>query len=425
LEYSPALLTAIAPYLGSGKLDEVGTANFDFATRREIEIDSLELQHIQEWEEHTLLGGVRLQSGEVETTATLAVERPTSLGGFSTPAADQRVVGEFERQTFYAYDFWSPKPWLTLIGGASWDHIEHPDNFRNPPVNDLQREDERLSGKAGLILSPTDSLHLRGVYTQGLGGMTFDESVRLEPVQIAGFNQSYRTLLSESIAGSVETPRFQTWGLGLDGNLSGKTWWGITGQVAEQRVDRTLGAFDGISNLPGDHTYFYAYFPSSIAQELSYLEESLLVTINQLIDRDWAVGTTYRVTDSSLRTTFPEIPASDDPDANLLDSATLHELGLSLNWNSPSGFFARIEENFYAQDLDDDPAGRSADAPSRENDAFWQTNLLAGYRFNRNLCEVSAGLLNVTDQDYRLGPLNPYFDIARERTLIVRFRASF
>jgi len=96
-----------------------------------------------------------------------------------------------------------------------------------------------------------------------------------------------------------------------------------------------------------------------------------------------------------------------------------------LNWNSPSGFFARIEENFYAQDLDDDPAGRSADAPSRENDAFWQTNLLAGYRFNRNLCEVSAGLLNVTDQDYRLGPLNPYFDIARERTLIVRFRASF
>jgi tetratricopeptide (TPR) repeat protein len=425
LEYSPTLLTAIAPYLGSGELLGAGTANFDFATRREIEIDSLELQHIQEWEEHTLLGGVRLQSGEVETTATLAVERPTPLGGFSTPAADQRVVGEFERQTFYAYDFWSPKPWLTLIGGASWDHIEHPDNFRNPPVNDLQREDERLSGKAGLILSPTDSLHLRGVYTQGLGGMTFDESVRLEPVQIAGFNQSYRTLLSESIAGSVETPRFQTWGLGLDGNLSGKTWWGITGQVAEQRVDRTLGAFDGISNLPGDHTYFYAYFPSSIAQELSYLEESLLVTINQLIDRDWAVGTTYRVTDSSLRTTFPEIPASVDPDANLLDSATLHELGLSLNWNSPSGFFARIEENFYAQDLDDDPAGRSADAPSRENDAFWQTNLLAGYRFNRNLCEVSAGLLNVTDQDYRLGPLNPYFDIARERTLIVRFRASF
>jgi len=423
LEYSPALLGAIAPYLGSGEILGVGTAGFDFATRREIEIDSFELQHIQELKEHTLLGGVRLQSGEVETTAMLSVERPTFAGGFSTPAVEQRVVGEFERQTFYAYDFWSPTPWLTLIGGASWDHIEHPDNFRNPPVNELQREDERLSGKAGLILSPTDSLHLRGVYTQGLGGMTFDESVRLEPVQIAGFNQSYRTLLSESIAGSVETPRFQSWGLGLDGTLSGKTWWGITGQVVEQEVDRTLGAFDGYS--AGVLPVTPAYFPSGVSQDLSYLEESLSTSVNQLVARDWAVGTSYRITDSTLRSTFPDIPTTVLPSADLIDSATLHELGLSLNWNSPSGLFARIEGNFYAQDLDDDPAGRPVGAAPRENDEFWQTNLLAGYRFNRNLCEISTGVLNLTDQDYRLSPLNPYFDIARERTFILRFRASF
>jgi tetratricopeptide (TPR) repeat protein len=36
LEYSPALLTAIAPYLGSGKLLGIEAAGFDFATRREI-----------------------------------------------------------------------------------------------------------------------------------------------------------------------------------------------------------------------------------------------------------------------------------------------------------------------------------------------------------------------------------------------------
>lgn len=423
LNYSPALLSALTPYIGSGAIQGVSSAPFAFETQREMEIDSFELQHIQEFEEHTLLGGVRLQSGEVETKAMLAVEEFTFAGGFSTPAVDQYVVGEFERQTFYAYDFWSPTPWITLIGGATWDHIEHPDNFRNPPVNDLQREDERLSGKAGLILSPTDSLHLRGVYTQGLGGMSFDESVRLEPVQIAGFNQSYRTVISESIAGSVETPRFQSWGIGLDGNLSSKTWWGITGQVIEQEVDRTLGAFDGYSS--GVFPITPAYFPSGVSQELSYLEESLFATVNQLIARDWAVGTSYRITDSTLRSTFPDIPTAFMPNADVLDSATLHELGLSLNWNSPSGLFARIEGNFYAQDLDDDPAGQAFGAEVRENDEFWQTNVLAGYRFNRNLCEISAGILNVTDQDYRLSPLNPYFDIARERTFVLRFRASY
>ena len=36
--------------------------------------------------------------------------------------------------------------WLTLIGGVSWDRIEHPDNFRNPPINDQQRTDDPSQG---------------------------------------------------------------------------------------------------------------------------------------------------------------------------------------------------------------------------------------------------------------------------------------
>jgi tetratricopeptide (TPR) repeat protein len=418
LTYAPALLDAIAPYLGRGAVTDVGNAAFSFATRREIEIDSIELQQIQEFDTHTLLGGGRFQSGEFNTTATLSVDRPT-FSGFSTPAADQNLTTEFERISLYAYDFWSPVDGLTLIGGVTWDHIEHPDNFRNPPVNDLQREDEQLSGKAGLILSPSSFFHIRGVFTQGLGGVTYDESVRLEPVQIAGFNQSYRTLISESVAGSVETPRFQSWGLGLDGNLKTDTWWGITGQVVEQDVDRTLGVFDGYAS--GVFPRTPAFFPSGTAQRLAYREESILATLNQLVSRDWALGSSYRLTRSELRTTYPEIPVLLKPDADVEDEALLHELGLSLNWNSPSGLFARLEGNWYAQDLKDDPA-RGA---SREGDDFWQSNAFVGYRFNRNLSEISAGLLNLNDQDYRLSPLSPYFDIARERTFLLRFRSSF
>ncbi|MBL9130541.1 MAG: hypothetical protein JNG86_05040 [Verrucomicrobiaceae bacterium] len=264
---------------------------------------------------------------------------------------------------------------------------------------------------------------MRGAFTQGLGGVTFDESVRLEPVQIAGFNQSYRTIISESIAGSVETPEFQSWGLSIEGYLPSRTWWGVTANVIEQDVDRSVGAFIGYSSglFPIDP----AYFPGSTSQSLSYREESLQFTINQLVSSQFALGALYRVTQSELRTTFNDLLAFGAPNAVVQDRATLHELGLSLNWNSPSGFFARLEANYYAQSLSDDPRGLAPGAAPRSGDTFWQFNAFAGYRFRRNMCEVSAGFLNLTGQDYSLSPLNPYADLARDKTFVLRCRFSF
>ena len=39
--------------------------------------------------------------------------------------------------------------------------------------------------------------------------------------------------------------------------------------------------------------------------------------------------------------------------------------------------------------------------------------------------EISVGVLNINDADYRLSPLNPYGDIPRERTAVVRCRFTF
>ncbi len=54
-----------------------------------------------------------------------------------------------------------------------------------------------------------------------------------------------------------------------------------------------------------------------------------------------------------------------------------------------------------------------------------QINLIAGFRFRRNYGEVSLGLLNLTDQDYKLNPLNPYNELPRDRTLAARVRLNF
>ena len=50
---------------------------------------------------------------------------------------------------------------------------------------------------------------------------------------------------------------------------------------------------------------------------------------------------------------------------------------------------------------------------------------MVGYRFNRSLCEVSAGLINIGNTNYHLSPLNPRPEIERAQTVVLRCRLSF
>jgi tetratricopeptide (TPR) repeat protein len=422
--YSQELLRAIAPFLGDGEILNVRDAPFRFDSVREFDILSAEIQQVLQTERHTLLAGARWQDGEFRTRARLTLDRDDPdgqfAGGFPTPASDQYSTVDFQRASLYAYDYWQATRCLTLVGGLAWDHIEHPDNFRNPPVNDLQQEEDGLSGKLGFTWLPASAITVRGAYAQGLGGVTFDESVRLEPVQIAGFNQSYRTVISESLAGSVECPEFETFGLSIEGSLPTRTWWGANVSVIEQEVDRTLGIFTGYDL--GVFPVSPSYFPDDTAQTLDYREQSAALTVNQLLGDEFAVGAGYRFIRSELQTTLPELLGDGLALASVKDRATLHEIALHADWNSPTGLFARVEANWYSQDLDDDP--RSG-GPPRNGDAFWQFNAFAGYRFNDNLCEVSAGILNIGDSGYHLSPLTPHADLVQRQTAIVGCRLSF
>ncbi len=81
----------------------------------------------------------------------------------------------------------------------------------------------------------------------------------------------------------------------------------------------------------------------------------------------------------------------------------------------------RTAEYLHPQSLQDGPAPGA----SRKDEDLWQNHLFVGYHINRNLFEVSAGVLNLADTNYRLCLLSPYFEIAHERTLVIRFRARF
>ena len=52
-------------------------------------------------------------------------------------------------------------------------------------------------------------------------------------------------------------------------------------------------------------------------------------------------------------------------------------------------------------------------------------NAFVGYRFLHRKAELTLGLLNITDQNYNLNPLNLYDELPRSRTLALRLQLSF
>ena len=56
---------------------------------------------------------------------------------------------------------------------------------------------------------------------------------------------------------------------------------------------------------------------------------------------------------------------------------------------------------------------------------IWQFNALIGYRFARSRCEISAGVLNLMNTDYKLDAITYYNTLPRERTAVLRCKLTF
>jgi outer membrane receptor for monomeric catechols len=87
-------------------------------------------------------------------------------------------------------------------------------------------------------------------------------------------------------------------------------------------------------------------------------------------------------------------------------------------YSHPCGFFAQFQALWYGQ-------SSQGYVPPLLGDDFWQLNAFAGYRFPGRKAELRLGLLNLTDQNFRLNPLTLYNDLPRERTVVVRFQFNF
>ena len=366
---------------------------------------SAELQHIWETERHSLVIGGRWQHGDVDSQSDLTRVFPLT---------SDTVSSTMDRANAYGYYTLKLLDSLSLVGGVSYDHLEFPRNADIAPLGAGQESRDLLSPKAAVLFVPWERGLFRASYTKSLGGLYFDNSVRLEPSQVGGFNQAFRSLIPESVAGLVAGTGFETAGIGFDQSLESGTWFGIEAEWLTSEGERDIGVLTNSLFLPIPNS------PGSTQQELNFRERNLSAYAGQLLDNNFSLGTRYRLSEAKLTERFPEIPDA-AANLNLLEAderATLHQLSLTANFHHRCGAFAQWESAWYHQN-------NSGYTPSLAAEDFWQHNLTVGYRFPRRQAEFRIGVLNLFDTDYRLNPLNPNTNLPRTSTFVMSLRLNF
>jgi tetratricopeptide (TPR) repeat protein/outer membrane receptor protein involved in Fe transport len=400
---------ASIPFLrrSGGAITAVSTVPQSISLRSDLVAYTVEGQQILQTGPHTTVAGLRYQTANAET-------RDSVVNTFNQTVAMPHVSSDLDRLSLYGYHQWQVLDSLHLTAGLSYDWLHYPRNIDTSPVNDSEDETSRLSPKAGAVWTPFPNTHVRAAYTRSLGGVFFDNSFRLEPTQVAGFNQAFRSLAPESAVGLVPATRFETAGMGLDHKFKSDTYLGIEGEWLKSSGSRSVGILSNSLFIPTPNA------AGSTRQSLDYEEKTALVTANQLIGRDWALGARYRLSQAELTGRFTDVPSSalNAAQLNQDEQAILHQLTFYLNYNHPCGFFAQFQSIWSSQ-------RNSGYQGTRPGDDFWQHNVAVGYRFARRRAEIQLAVWNFTDRNYQLNPLNLYSELPRERTFAATLKFNF
>jgi tetratricopeptide (TPR) repeat protein len=393
-----------------------------------INIYSGELQQIFEIGSHTTILGARFQYGHFNT-GNLENYADNYAGAFpqpdGTPDALQFYSTLFRRISVYGYHEWEILDSLRLIGGVAYDDMLFPQNFRNAPISGQEQTEHQVSPKAGLIWTPANETTIRAAYTRSLQGASLDETAQIEPSQVAGFIQSYGSIIPGSVVGSTAGAHFETYDLSLEQRFPTRTYLTLSAEMLNSTVDQVYGVFDYSPALLDGPAV-----PAGLENDLNYHERTLSAAANQLLGKNWSLGAQYRWSQAVLENDFPTVPTSvilpQDGGYFLPYQKTkglLNQVELTAIYNHPSGFFAKGGATWYSQAnsgyvTQNDPSGEPGDS-------FWELNAFVGYRSPQRRIETSVGLLNIGNQGYNLNPLNIYNQLPYKRTIAFNFQINF
>jgi hypothetical protein len=244
--------------------------------------------------------------------------------------------------------------------------------------------------------------------------VNFDNSIRLEPTQVGGYNQTWRSLIPESVAGPLAGADFTTTAVGFDQSLATGTWFGAEAAWLTSDGTRSIGALSNSTFLPIPDA------PAQLQQRLEFKEFNFSASAAQLLGEFFTVSARYKISEAKLATRFPEF-APGFPGLNQVEQnerATLQQLALALNFSHPSGAFGQWESAWTQQ-------SNAGQFTPLAGENFWQHNLTVGWRFARRAAELRVGVLNIFDEDYRLNALNLHAELPRSRTFVASLRLNF
>ncbi len=401
-------------------VDTLGVSAFQVnqGYRSELEIYTAEAQHIWQTPSFTTVIGTRWQEGTFGQQNEQINFDVGNIDLFPDPLiASQDQSARFNRLTGYAYEQWQATDSLRVIGGLAVERLVVPENHRFAPLTADTKRSNHLLPKAGVIWTSRNDTTVRLGYSESVGGVSFDQSFQLEPTQVAGFNQAFRSLIPESVSGANSGAEFTSTGFSIEHRLPSHTFIALSGELLQSEVNRGLGAFEFVDSGGG----FVGNGFTTLHERLKFEESSLSLSLHQLLGKEWAVGATYRVSRANLKDNFTDVTdtiATAGFLPHTFVTSTLQSLDTHVIYQTADGLFARVNAALLHQRNEDYE-------PARSTEEFVHVDVMAGYRLFHRHAAITVGVLNLTDQDYQLSPLNLTFERYRSRTFFARFSIQF
>jgi outer membrane receptor protein involved in Fe transport len=369
---------------------------------RTLNLNSIEAQHIYQSDMHTIIVGGRYQNESMESG--------NSMGQLLTPFplnTLSAVKNDFERLSFYGYYQLKLFDSLHLTAGATYDWERFPLNVNGPPLSNQEDERGRLSPKLGVDWTSPDGTRIRADYTRSMSGLLNDSSTLIEPSEVAGFNQAFRSLIPESAGfGTAPATRFETWGIGADHKFPTGTYVDVEAQLLTSRGNQLIGVWTNtIPITPAG--------AMELPETQYFQEKDAFVSVSQLIGKELSVGARYDLTSVDLTSHVAVPPGLVGTEH---ENSTLNEVSLFGNFAVPCGFFSQLQANYWRQ---------FNILPGEGGDGFWQVNLYAGYRFPHRHVELSVGVVNIGNQDYHIDPVTYFLEQAHTRTFVASMKFNF
>ena len=271
-------------YIAGGALAFHNNAALTTSYQDDQHLNSLELQHIFQTDSQRLILGVRYQNEDHATENNVALPPPS----ISPPLSLASVATEFERFTGYAYYQLRLFDNLRLTAGGTYDQIRFPSGIVQPPIATTEESRERLSPKLGADWTPWARTRFRAAYTRSVAGLFNDSTTLIEPGEVAGFNQSFRSLTPLA---TVPGTTFETTEVGFDHEFATRTYIAAEAGLRNSESDQLVGMVQGFL-VPGAL--------ASDKQAIDFKEKYIALNVNQLVGPDLSFGAGYTLNSAAI-----------------------------------------------------------------------------------------------------------------------------